>query len=233
MSAETTDPASGVSLPFLREPVLQAIEQIAFLRRLMLKLSMGRIAAAASLALIVASFLLLGGATVKAEANGAKALGGLAAAYCTQEGGVVELRQPWYGTNGPGELHLAGSEQFCAFKAADTSRIYVDLRTLYTTHPSLAALAYYAQVQPGSCQGNPASCYCTLLGGSDQFGGTTGAGGGWVKQDTADMSLEACIFPDMSTIDSWGLFYHSASIIRGIDLNGVLRYPDPYDSKRK
>jgi putative hemolysin len=198
-----------------------------------LKLSIGRIAAAATLALIVASFLLLSGASVKAEANNAKAPSSLAAAYCTQQGGVVELREPWYGTNGGTPLHLTGSQQFCTFTASDGSRIYVDLRTLYSVDPSLAALAYYAEQPSGSCGGNPASCYCTLLGGSDQFGGTTGAGGGWVKKGTVDVVLEACIFPDMSTIDSWGLFYHSASIIRGIDLNGVLRYPDPYDSKRK
>jgi putative hemolysin len=199
-----------------------------------LKLSISRIAAAAGVvALTVASFLFLGGASVKARANATQAPTNQAAAYCTQEGGVVELRTPWYGTNGPKPLHLSGGEEFCAFTASDGSRIYVNLQTLYTTHPSLAALAYYAEEQPGSCEGNPASCYCTLLGGSDQFGGTTGAGGGWVKKETPDVVLEACIFPDMSTIDSWGLFYHSAGIIRGINLDGVLRYPDPYDSKKK
>ena len=30
--------------------------------------------------------------------------------------------------------------------------------------------------------------------------------------------LEACIFPDDSTIDLWRLFYRSDNIIRGIDL---------------
>jgi hypothetical protein len=40
--------------------------------------------------------------------------------------------------------------------------------------------------------------------------------------------LEACIFPDMSTIDSWGLTYHSVGIVRGKDLTKVLRYPSPY-----
>jgi len=199
-----------------------------------LKLSIRPIVAAAGvLGLTVASFFLLGGESVKADANGAQAPTSQAAAYCAQEGGVVERRTPWYGTNGSPRLRLAGSEQFCAFTASDGSRIYVDLQTLYTTQPSLAALAYYAEVQPGSCEGNPASCYCTLLGGSDQFGGTTGAGGGWVRKGSIDLVLEACIFPDLSTIDSWGLFYHSAGIIRGKDLNGVLRYADPYDGKKK
>ncbi|MEO6990531.1 MAG: hypothetical protein ABI346_04885, partial [Candidatus Baltobacteraceae bacterium] len=93
--------------------------------------------------------------------------------------------------------------------------------------PTLAALAYYAEPAMGSCQGNPASCYCSLLGGSDQFGGTTGAGGGWYLKGAIDETLEACIFPDMSSIDSWGLAYHSAGIIRGKNLANVLRYKGP------
>ena len=62
--------------------------------------------------------------------------------------------------------------------ASDCSRIHLFVDTLYSTQPTLAALAYYAQVPLGQCGGNPASCYCTLLGGSDQFGGTSGAGHG-------------------------------------------------------
>jgi len=36
----------------------------------------------------------------------------------------------------------------------------------------------------------------------------------------------------MSSIDSWGLAYHSAGIIRGKDLAKVLRYSDPYAGRR-
>ncbi|MGA8762202.1 MAG: hypothetical protein WB562_04855, partial [Candidatus Sulfotelmatobacter sp.] len=116
----------------------------------------------------------------------------------------------------------------------DGSRIHGSLSTLYTTEPTLAALAYYAQTPPnGQGQGNPASVYCTQLGGTDLFGGINAAGGGWVKIGTIDVVLEACIFPDNSTIDSWGLFYHSASIIRGIDLSTVLRYANPYAPKKR
>jgi hypothetical protein len=45
-----------------------------------------------------------------------------------------------------------------------------------------------------------------------------------VLQNTTDVALEACVFPDMSSIDSWGLTYHSANIIRGMDLSKVLKY---------
>ena len=151
-----------------------------------------------------------------------------AAKYCVEKGGELELRTPYYGTNNPNPLRLDGSRWFCQFTAKDGSRIHLLLTTLYSTQPTLAALAYYAQVPLGSgCTGNPASCYCSLLGGTDLFGGINLAGGAWVLKGTTDEDLEACIFPDMSSIDSWGLAYHSAGIIRGKNLAKVLRYKNP------
>src|SRR5215475_6393619 len=148
-----------------------------------------------------------------------------AASYCVKKGGVVQTRIPEYGTNGGDPLVLSGSADFCQFTSAkDGSQINVLLSTLITKQPSLAALAYYAEVPTGDCQGNPASCYCTLLGGSDLFGGISAAGGGWVLDSDPNDVLETCIFPDQSSIDSWGLAYHSADIIRGKDLSKVLRY---------
>jgi hypothetical protein len=152
-----------------------------------------------------------------------------AADYCVHTAGVVETRIAQYGSNGPNPLQLAGIRQFCQYtKSTDGSRIHLLTTTLFTQKPTLAALAYYAKLPVGSCQGNPASCYCTLLGGSDQFGGTTGAGGGWFLKGAIDETLEACIFPDMSSIDSWGLAYHTNNIIRGKDLAKVLRFKNPY-----
>ena len=157
------------------------------------------------------------------------------AEYCVNHGGEVDSREPYFNTNDIEQnwLQLAGSRQFCKFTLAkDDSRIHVLLSTLFTEQPSLAALAYYAQVPLGSCNGNPASCYCSQLGGTDLFGGINLNGGGWVKKsDPVDTVLEACIFPDMSSIDSWGLAYHSAGIIRGKDLSKVLRYKSPYSTK--
>jgi hypothetical protein len=152
-----------------------------------------------------------------------------AAAYCRTTGGKVEIRSAVYGTNGSDPLQLAGVKYFCQYTDNTTgaSRIHILLSTLYATKPTLAALAYILKPAIGSCNGNPASCYCSLLGGSDQFGGTTGAGGGWFKKNSIDQTLEACIFPDMSSIDSWGLTYHSDGIIRGIDLTTVMRYKYP------
>ena len=154
-------------------------------------------------------------------------------AYCVQHGGVVQTRIPEYGTNGGNPLILSGSAEFCQFtKEKDGSQINVLLSTLETKDPTLAALAYYAQVPLGSCTGNPGSCYCSQVGGSDLFGGVNAAGGGWVLDSDPNDVLEACIFPDMSSIDSWGLAYHSADIVRGKNLAKVLRYGNPYGAKR-
>jgi putative hemolysin len=183
---------------------------------------------------------LLFGILTAASGQTAKASGEKPSApesYCTSTGGEVENRIPVYGTNGPisSWLKLSGTEEFCQYTSStDGSRIHLSLETLYTTQPTLAALAYYSQIAwNGQGEGNPASLYCTQLGGSDLWGGATAAGGGWVTRRSIDQVLEACIFPDNSTIDSWGLFYHSDSIIRGIDLSTVLKYADPYDAKNK
>lgn len=156
--------------------------------------------------------------------------------YCVRHGGEVDVRAPYFNTNADPEnwFRLSGERQFCKFTSKkDGSRIHVLLSTLYSDKPTLAALAYYAEVPyGGSCNGNPGSCYCSQLGGTDLFGGINLNGGGWVqKSDPIDTALEACIFPDMSSIDSWGLTYHSAGIIRGRNLAKALRYPNPYAAK--
>jgi putative hemolysin len=158
-----------------------------------------------------------------------------AKAYCTSTGGTLELRHAVFGTNNPQQdwLWLTGVQSFCQYTlASDGSRIHLSLPTLFSPKPTLAALAYYSQVPwNGQGNGNPASFYCTQLGGAE-IGATDFAGGGWVLLGSIDESLEACVFPDNSTIDSWGLFYHSASIVRGIDLATVLKYPNPYPAKK-
>jgi putative hemolysin len=188
----------------------------------------------------LAAVVILCGACFSAAAQTAK--GGKTPAveptdlYCTSTGGTVETRTPVFGTNGPVQdwLPLAGTQGFCQYtSASDGSRIHISLETLFTKKASLAALAYYAQTPwNGQGEGNPASFYCTQLGGSDSFGGVNASGGGWVVFDTVDIVLEACIFPDHSTIDSWGLFYHSDGIIRGTDLSTVLKYPNPYPATK-
>lgn len=147
--------------------------------------------------------------------------------YCASQGGVVQVRTPAAGTNSPPLIVLAGPVAFCRFTSAqDGSRISVDLRTLTTRRPTLAALAYLEKPSAGRIPGNvnPASVYCSRLGGSDQFGGESLGGGGWIVGRSAATALQACVFPDGSIIDSFGILYHSQGIVRGKDLTGVFRY---------
>ena len=67
---------------------------------------------------------------------------GAAAEYCKNNGGAVETRYPFYGTNNTDPLQLAGSLQVCTFTLqADGSRIFVAVDTLYTNQPTLASIA--------------------------------------------------------------------------------------------
>ncbi len=154
-----------------------------------------------------------------------------ATSHCTATGGAIVVRTPAYGTNGGNPLLLSGPKPWCQYTSKkDGSSISLLLPTLNTHQPTLAALAYYAEVayDGSTCKGSPGSCYCSQIGGTDLFGGINAAGGGWVSETDPNDVLDACIFPDLSSIDSYGLFYHSANIVRGKDLSKVLRYKNPY-----
>jgi hypothetical protein len=149
--------------------------------------------------------------------------------HCINTGGTVVVRTPEYGTNGGTPLLLAGPKPWCEYTMKKGgSMISLLLTTLDTHQPTLAALAYYAEVPyNGICSGSPGSCYCSQLGGTDLFGGINAAGGGWVNNNDPNPVLDACIFPDLSSIDTYGLFYHSIGTIRGKDLSKVLHYKNP------
>ena len=149
--------------------------------------------------------------------------------YCRAQGGVVQVRTPAADTNSPPLIRLAGSVPFCRFtstRGGAPSSISVDLKTLVTTRPTLAALAYLEKPSAGRIPGNvnPASIYCSRLGGSDQFGGQGLGGGGWIVGRSANTVLQACVFPDGSIIDSFGILYHSQGTVRGADLTSRFRY---------
>lgn len=149
--------------------------------------------------------------------------------YCISSGGEVQTRAATWNTNAdPAEwVDLGRSIELCRFQADDEaeSRIYVDLMTLWSEQPSLAAGAYLAKVPMDAdpALGNPATTYCDTLGGSAQFG--SGAqGGGWVAtEDPIDEVVAMCVFPDGSMIDEWGIAYMSAGEVRGADLSTLLR----------
>jgi putative hemolysin len=151
--------------------------------------------------------------------------------YCTSKGGTVQVRIPTYGTNGNNPLSLAYERQFCDFTSKDgQTNIYVQLSTLVSHKPTLAALAYYAAVQVdlSGCHGGPGSCYCADIGGTDAFGGINAAGGGWVLNTNNTDVLDVCVFPDESAIDSYGVFYHAYGITRGQKLDHKFAFHNPY-----
>ena len=136
--------------------------------------------------------LALGPAPARAQAEDPESLRVLRAAlYCAQSGGDVHARYPVYGTNGPTPLRLAGARRFCEFEAPDGSRLAVALDTLSATEPSLAVLAYRSPPAPEAVPPgvNPSSVYCSQLGGTDEFGGRSAAGGGWALETPAGPSL--------------------------------------------
>lgn len=167
-----------------------------------------------------------------------------AAEYCAEQGGTVVTRYPLFGSNLPPaqQLRLDGSLHFCQFERqfAESpdgfrSRISIALSTLYTEQPTLATVAYLNGPAPQRTPNpsiNPGSFYCSQLGGTDVWGGQgSAAGGAWRTDDplVADSAfgpdLEACIFPDGSIIDSWGLAYrNNDGAVRGVDLAEVIRY---------
>jgi putative hemolysin len=178
------------------------------------------------LPLVLSVVIALSGCTSAASQNDQ------AAAYCLKNGGKVETRYPFYDTNSQNPLRMAGSLEVCTFTAPDQSRITIALDTLYTGQPTLAASAYLTKPALGEVppSENPASVYCSKLGGTDLFGGVDAAGGGWANSDGSDV-ISLCIFPDLSVIDSWGLTYHAGGVNRGADLAPLLRY-HPDQSKK-
>jgi len=67
--------------------------------------------------------------------------------------------------------------------------------------------------------------FCKFTSPTDLFGGTNVAGGGWVEEHDKDVPvLQACVFPEQSVIDSFGIFYHSNGIVRGVDLTSSFAY---------
>ena len=90
----------------------------------------------------------------------------------------------------------------------------------------MAALAYSAEVPSNGGVGNPSLAYCLQLGGAWQVGNGLD-GGGWAT-GRGERVYTMCVFADGSAIDTWGLLYHSANIIRGKDLATVLKFANPY-----
>jgi len=149
-------------------------------------------------------------------------------AYCESTGGVAAKMHAWSGTNNDASLWVqyGGNELACTYTAEDTSQLTIFESTLESRKPTMAALAYYAKVASNGGPGNPSLSYCNQLGGAWQVGNGFD-GGGWAAA-RGERVYGMCVFADGSAIDAWGLLYHSADIVRGIDLATVLKFKNPY-----
>lgn len=153
-----------------------------------------------------------------------------AAAYCVEKGGTVQSRQPTYGTNNDESQWVAFGEpvDVCRFQTlgdADDSRIYIDLDSLYSPNPTLAALAYLAKTPiPQDAQGNPATALCIALGGAISYGSGANGGGLVNTDDPIDVVFAPCVFADGSFIEEWGIAYYADGTVRGADLAPLFRF---------
>lgn len=174
--------------------------------------------------------------TSAASATAAVPAPGIAAAarFCETKGGIARTRQPMFGTNGPESswVDVGAPVTLCEFtdgEGESATRLYVDLNTLYSRTPTLAALAYLSKTPvPDSSAAEPSDALCAALGGSTQYG-TSEKGGGLVdKKDAVDPVVSVCAFPDGSFIDAQALSSYSADTVRGVDLATLFRF-DPSD----
>ena len=156
-----------------------------------------------------------------------------AEAYCTEQGGQLVDRVATSNTNGDPSswLTLAGRIRLCEFEMGEgdaTTRISVDLTTLSSEAPTLAAVAYLSKVPPlqtPTAGSNPAAYQCeTALHGAAQWGNTN-VSGGWVDEtQPVFVVMDLCVFADGSAIDQFGIWYYANGTVRGADLATKFRY---------
>lgn len=160
-----------------------------------------------------------------------------AEAYCTDQGGMLVDRVATSNTNAdpPAWLTMAGRMRLCEFETGEgdeTTRISVDLTTLSSEAPTLAAIAYLSKVPPlrtPTPSTNPASYQCEeALHGASSWGNTN-VPGGWVDTSQPVFTvMNLCVFADGSAIDEFGIWYYAEGTVRGADLAPLFRYqPGP------
>lgn len=156
-------------------------------------------------------------------------VGAVAADYCVEQGGSVEYRQPTWSTNNAEStwVKLGDEVPMCRFTHPEDgyeSSIFVDLTTLYSENPTLAALAYLAKKPlPNVAPANPAAQGCVDLGGARNYGPGIDGGGMVLAGDDLDV-VAMCVFADGSFIDEWGIGYYTMGTVRGADLAPMFRF---------
>ena len=150
-------------------------------------------------------------------------------ARCTTAGGIVQARRATWAVDAPpaDRVDLGRTVELCQLGGPDDdpgTRVYVDLDTLASERPTLAALAYLARIPAADVAGDDAaSRYCGQLGGTTSFGDA--AAGGWTAiDDPVDPVITLCVFADGSMIDAPALAAVATGVIRGADLSVLFAY---------
>ena len=133
-------------------------------------------------------------------------------AFCTNQGGRVQMYRLYSGTPGSNALAIGYPMQVCSIPNESGSNSYkLALDTLVSPYPTLAVLAFNSRTPytpPNSTFSiNPSGLYCTQLGGIVSVNLNLG----WwpLNQSQADFGQsDFCVFPDRSSMDPWMLFYH-------------------------
>lgn len=145
-----------------------------------------------------------------------------ASAYAEGEGACLKSRDKAAGVktavvNAAAELDShAGwvkglQNKFCTFTSTENNTGMVDLQTLTSKRPSIAAtyilngldMAELMKVVPEGYSGNPATLFCQALAGSSITRYTNGGFATKLGQD------EVCVFGDGSKVSMWSLVYLS------------------------
>ena len=171
--------------------------------------------------------------SASAEASASPGGTGAAEQYCTDKGGILTPRRAAWNTNQDQAewLLLATTQTFCEFddgSGDSETRISVDLTTLSSETPTLAAIAYLSPIRttsPPQASANPAEYSCVNdFDGATYFGNSVG-GGGWTDpSQPVFVVMIPCTFADGSSIDAFGLWYHANGVIRGADLAPLMAY---------
>ncbi|HET7828806.1 MAG TPA: hypothetical protein VFL03_04550 [Candidatus Limnocylindrales bacterium] len=168
-------------------------------------------------------------------AEASPASGGTSSAeqYCTDKGGILTPRRAAWNTNQDESawLLLATTQTFCEFTDGtgdSETRISVDLTTLSSETPTLAAIAYLSRIRttsPPQASANPAEYSCQNDFDGATYFGNSAAGGGWTDpSQPVFVVMIPCTFADGSSIDAFGLWYHANGVIRGADLAPLMAY---------
>ena len=183
----------------------------------------------AAVTVLIASTLALVGCTAEPAQSQTSADDGPAAAkaHCEDTGGTVQTRQPTFNTNASDKSQwepLGDPVELCGYSTLDDgTEIFVDLVTISSERPTLAALAYLAKPQVPDVPGNPATALCEQIGGAVGWG--AGAQSGGLVLDDDDFEIIApCTFADGSFIEEWGIAYYSDDTVRGKDLTEVFQF---------